>query len=519
MFCFTKTKSNLCKLEKNVLMKHGFKKTTLATILLLTNVSFERAAFAGGASDSLRPAAATLELQCYTDHRAVALMDSSLRNSMRQLYAVSDFYLDTFIDPGFSHLQLPSADQIQKDLAALDELTPFDLTHNKTVQAFIDLYAVRKRGVTARTLGLSELFFPLIEAELDRQKMPLELKYLAVVESALNPTITSRAGAKGLWQFMYNTGKLFGLQVTSYTDDRNDPYLSTQAACKYLKQLYGIYNNWEMALAAYNCGPGNVNKAIRRSGGKTGYWDIYPFLPAETRGYVPAFIAVNYMFNHHRSYNIPPVKPKTTFAALDTVLINYTLHLDQLSDLLGLDRQLMRYINPRFTQGIVPAGARKMSVHLPADAAARYVALEDHVFGLLRPITGPNVELTAKVAPEQSVSEYTVRKGDALGKIAARHHCTLKELKMWNKLKSEHLRVGQRLVVYKPMEEVEKPQIAETIPSRDGVFRMYEIQNGDTLWDIARRNGLSPEQLRNFNEGIDARDLKPGDKIIVGTQG
>ncbi|MCB0483291.1 MAG: transglycosylase SLT domain-containing protein [Flavobacteriales bacterium] len=470
-------------------------------------------------SDTLRPLPATHDLQCYTDVEAVANIERTLRASLQSLYAVSDFYLDTFIDAGFDQAALPTGDEVAQRLNALDIASPFELSYNQTVQAFVDLYATKRRGVTARSLGLSELFFPLIEEELDRNGLPLELKYLAVVESALNPTIKSRAGAKGLWQFMYSTGKMYGLQVTSYTDDRNDPYLSTRAACGYLSYLYRMYNNWELALAAYNCGPGNVNKAIRRSGGKTNYWEIYPYLPRETRGYVPAFIAVNYIFNHFSDYNVRPVKPKATFYSLDTVNITYALHLDKLSEIMGVDKELMRYINPRFTQGFVPVSNEPMTIHLPADAAARYVALEDHVYGLLRPINAGVGEGRPKLAQEKVVEEYSVRKGDVLSRIAVRNGCTVKELKEWNHLRSEHLRIGQRLIVYKPMPINEIVEAPPTLVSEDGVFRLYEIQQGDTLWDIARNNGISPEQLKNFNEGIDARNLKPGDKIIVGTEG
>ena len=196
-----------------------------------------------------------------------------------------------------------------KRMEALDSQTPFNLIYNKTVQAYIDLYATRKREMTSRMLGLSDLYFPVFEEYLDREGMPLELKYLAVVESALNPSARSRAGAVGLWQFMLPTGKMFGLDVTSYVDERHDIYKSTKAACAYLKYLHGLYDNWELALAAYNCGPGNVNKAIRRSGGHRDYWKIYDHLPRETRGYVPAFIAVNYVYAHAADHNLYPAAP------------------------------------------------------------------------------------------------------------------------------------------------------------------------------------------------------------------
>ncbi len=210
-------------------------------------------------------------------------------------------------------------------MAVLDGTTPFDLTYNPIVQSYIDLYVTRKREMSSRMLGLAELYFPIFEEALDRHGIPLEMKYLAVVESALNPAARSKAGAVGLWQFMLPTGKMFGLHADSYIDERHDVYKSTDAACRYLKYLYRLYDDWEMAMAAYNCGPGNVNKAIRRSGGKKDYWTIYDHLPRETRGYVPAFIAVNYLFAHHSDHNLYPVSPVYCHYEMDTLQVCYDL--------------------------------------------------------------------------------------------------------------------------------------------------------------------------------------------------
>ena len=212
---------------------------------------------------------------------------------------------------GYQPNEIPSfSDSIYElRIEVLNVQTPIELIYNQHVKAFIKLYAKRGRKQTARMLGLKEIYFPMFEQVLDKYDMPLELKYLAVVESALNPTAGSRAGAKGLWQFMYGTGRLYGLHTNSLVDDRFDPYKATEAAARLLKDLYGIYGSWELALAAYNSGPGNVNRAIRRAGGVKNYWAIWPFLPRETRGYVPAFIAVNYIFNYATEHNIYPVDP------------------------------------------------------------------------------------------------------------------------------------------------------------------------------------------------------------------
>ena len=230
---------------------------------------------------------------------------------------------------GFAPDQVPtwSEDIMQQRVAVLDLNSPFSLVYNRVVQSYIDLYMVRKREMSSRMLGLAELYFPTFEEYLDRHGIPLEMKYLAVVESALNPSARSRAGAVGLWQFMLPTGKIYGLKADSYIDERHDVYKSTEAACRYLKYLYRIYGDWELALAAYNCGPGNVNKAIRRAGGVKDYWKIYDYLPRETRGYVPAFIAVNYLFAHHAEHNIYPIAPTYCAYEVDTVQVLSLIHI------------------------------------------------------------------------------------------------------------------------------------------------------------------------------------------------
>jgi len=229
----------------------------------------------------------------------------------------------------------------------LNVQTPVDLIYNKHVKAFINLYAKRGRKQTARMLGLKEIYFPLFEEVLDKYDMPLELKYLAVVESALNPTAGSRAGAKGLWQFMYGTARLYGLHSNSLVDDRFDPYKATDAAARLLKNLYEIYGSWELALAAYNSGPGNVNRAIRRAGGVKNYWAVWPFLPRETRGYVPAFIAVNYIFNYAAEHNIYPTDPGILYYGIDSISVRDVLSFDQIAEFMHMDIDDIDFLNPK----------------------------------------------------------------------------------------------------------------------------------------------------------------------------
>ena len=237
----------------------------------------------------------------------------------------------------------------EKRIARLNRETPFELVYNKDVHRWIDLYAKSRRDLTSRMLGLAELYFPLFEEQLDKYDIPLEIKYLAIVESALNPSARSRAGAKGLWQFMYRTGKLYKLKVTSLVDERCDPYKSTVAACQHLSDLYDIYHDWSLVLAAYNSGAGNVNKAIRRSGNKKNYWLIQYRLPRETRGYVPAFIAVTYLMNYATEHNLYPVKPKVFNHEIDTVTVKQALSFEQISEMLSIPEDELKFLNPSFT--------------------------------------------------------------------------------------------------------------------------------------------------------------------------
>ncbi len=363
----------------------------------------------------------------------------------------------------------------QQRLHLLDARTPFELTYNSVVQAYIDLYAVRKREMTSRMLGLSELYFPVFEEYLDRHGMPLEMKYLAVVESALNPNARSRAGAVGLWQFMLPTGKMFGLHADSYIDERHDLHKSTDAACRYLKYLYNMYGNWEMALAAYNCGPGNVNKAIRRSGGEKSYWKIYDHLPRETRGYVPAFIAVNYIYAHAADHNLYPVPPTYCAYEVDTVQVCYPLSLDHMAGITGATAAEVRDLNPTFKLGIVPDLDQPMSLYLPREAAHAFVDNEEAIkysaFEAipedLRTREGA-IPVSHKIAPTPTIRTHTVRRGESLGLIARKYGVKVSDLKRWNGLRSDMIRAGQKLKVH-ATPKANSGSTVEEQPARTGL--------------------------------------------------
>ncbi len=433
---------------------------------------------------------------------------------------------------GFAADAVPSypPEEMRRRLTVLDQRTPFALTYNSVVQAYIDLYAVRKREQTSRMLGLAQLYFPVFEEALERHGLPHELKYLAVVESALQPGARSRAAAVGLWQFIVGTGKLYGLRVDSYVDERSDVYRSTEAACRYLKDLHRIFGNWEMALAAYNCGPGNVNKAIRRSGGRMDYWEVYDHLPRETRGYVPAFIAVNYIFEHAAEHNLYPIAPNFCAYEVDTVQVCYPLTLADLARFTGSDETMLRELNPVFKQGYVPDPDQPATLYLPRDIVGAFIDREDSLrYRALAAMSAPvAVPAATMAAPAEPVMrQHTVRRGESLGTIAARHGVTVSQLKAWNHLRGDRIQPGQRLRVGQvAAAAVARPASAEQAPRNEEERRpsvedyiYHTVQPGDTLWGIAQRYpGVTVEDLKRLNQGLNSKQLAPGKKIKVAKQ-
>lgn len=331
-----------------------------------------------------------------------------------------------------------------------DLASPIELPYNYLVKASIARYTDTKYGLMSRVVGLSKYYFPMIEQELLKAGLPIELRAMAIIESALQTTAVSRAGAAGLWQFMAPTGKVYGLEVNSLVDERYDPLKATQAACRYLKDLYGIYNNWLLAIAAYNCGPGNVNKAIARSGGKT-FWEIYDFLPRETRGYVPAFIGATYGFAYHRLHGITPTDPPMPLA-VDTIHVNRLLHLGQVASTLeNTPIETLRLLNPQYRIDILPATNKPYVLTLPQHATTDYIAHEELIHSkdsaYLKEYLNPD-NLDKRRAQASGTIYHKVRRGETLGSIARKYGVSQKNLMRWNGIKNPNrLREGQRLKI------------------------------------------------------------------------
>ena len=331
-----------------------------------------------------------------------------------------------------------------------------EMPYNEIVRKFIDMYATRLRDQVAFMLSACNFYMPIFEKALDAYDLPLELKYLPIIESALNPSAVSRTGAAGLWQFMLQTGKLYGLESNSLVDERRDPIKATWAAARYLKDLYGIYNDWNLVIAAYNCGPGTINKAIRRAGGKTDYWVIYNYLPRETRGYVPAFIAANYIMSYYCKHNICPMETNIP-AATDTIQVSRNLHFDQIVDICHVPMDELKSLNPQYKRSIIPGDSKPQTLRLPMNAISTFIDNQDTIynhrqaelFKNRRTVVVASSSASKNVTGNGKPIIYKIKKGDTLGGIAQRYGVSVSKLMSWNGLTGNKIREGKTLKIYK----------------------------------------------------------------------
>ena len=353
---------------------------------------------------------------------------------------------ETFEEVEYKEL---STELLKERLEALNARTPFQIEYNPQLESVIKQYLkYRKRGLT-RIIGLSKYYFPMFEEVLDKHNLPLELKYLAVVESALDPRAKSPAGASGLWQFMYQTGRAFDLKSNSYVDDRNDPVLSTEAASEYLSYLHGLYHDWDLALAAYNSGPGNVSKAIRRSGGSRNYWNIRPFLPRETANYVPAFLATMYIFEYAEEHGLYTDGPTTPVIATDTIHVKETISFEQINKVTDIPIKELQYLNPSYKLDVIPYEKnRPHALRLPLEAVGTFVANEENIYAYAKAEYEQKEKPNPDLLKENERIRYRVKSGDYLGKIAQRYRVSVNQIKQWNGLRNNNLRIGQVLVIF-----------------------------------------------------------------------
>ncbi len=460
------------------------------------------------------------------DHPEAAKYDSIW---MRQLYEAAalfdDMYDEVANNTGATNdntdhyvFDLPT-DTLKARLSRLNQKTPFNVAYNPSLESVIRSFLKRKSGLMERMITVSQFYFPLFEQQLDNYDIPIEMKYLAIVESALNPRARSRVGATGLWQFMYGTGREMKLDINSYVDERSDPIKSTEAACRYLTRLYGIYEDWDLALAAYNSGPGNVNKAIRRSGGYKNYWNIRRNLPRETAGYVPAFLATMYLFEYAEEHGLKHIKAERPYFITDTVHVKSMITFDQIAKLTDISVKELEVLNPSYKLNVIPFIAGKnYALRLPKNVMGKFVANEEQIYAYVKKEfeskESPLPKLVSQASQERI--RYKVRSGDFLGKIAERYGVRVSQIKQWNGLRSNNLRIGQRLTIYPRKRGAIRKSTTTASVSKQTIpagVKVHTVRRGDSLWTISRKYpGVSVDNLKKWN-GISGKNLKPGTKL------
>jgi membrane-bound lytic murein transglycosylase D len=496
---------------------------------------------------------------CAVDPLIVQLDSMSFSLFTRDKFFVSDDEVIASINMPAEYIPKYTEAELKHNMKLLPTEVPMML--NGQVKQFIDLFAYKRRALMARCLANAQIYFPIFEEILDRKGLPIELKYLPVVESAFNPIAVSRAGATGLWQLMYGTATMLGLEVNSYIDDRRDPIKSTEAAAEYLKKLYDMYGDWHLVLAAYNSGPGNVNKAIARAGGTKNFWAIINYLPAETRSYVPIYIAAVYVMNYHKDYKLVSAEPRRELYAIDTVMITSKVSLKHISNVLGIAEDELQFLNPSIKKGVIPYTAKGFPMNLPINYFALFEAKKDEIMNDTSSVT----VTTPVVATVPAVIYHKVKSGESLGKICAKYNVSMASVKKWNKLKSTSLSVGQKLKILtattkvdgetspgyaavfaprsfdKPMVDsvlqnqtsLETDSATETTQPKVDVEQVkasvpgiklndkcnciiHVVQPGDTLWGIAQKyDGVTVEKLKEDNKEYKSRGLRVGDILKI----
>lgn len=414
---------------------------------------------------------------------------------------------------------------LKERLAHLDSQTPFNVAHNPSLENIIKSYLKRRKSSYSILLERARYYFPMFEEKLDQYDIPLEMKYLAIVESALKPRAKSRVAATGLWQFMYTTGKQFDLQVSSYVDERSDPLKATEAACKYLGSLYKTFGDWDLALAAYNSGPGNVSKAIRRAGGSRNYWNIRHFLPRETAGYVPAFYATLYIMEYADEHDIVARKNTPVYFESDTVHVKHQITFEQIFETVGVDIETLQFLNPQYKLDIIPfVKGRNYALTLPRKALGKFVSNEAEIYAYVAKEEAKREKPLPKYFEINSRIRYRVRSGDYLGKISDKFGVSVSKIKRWNGLKSNRLKVGQRLTIYprkltsssasKTKKKQPEKKIQKSLPT--GPYQVYKVLSGDSLWLIAQKyDGVSTQNIKEWNNIWSVKKLKPGLQLKI----
>ena len=395
------------------------------------------------------------------------------------------------------------------------------LPYNENVRKYIVLYSEKMSNKMSHMLGLCRYYMPIFEEIFDKYDLPIELKAMTIIESALNPRAVSPVGAKGMWQFMYNTAKAYGLNIDSFVDERMDPVKSADAAARFLEDAYEIFGDWNLAIASYNCGAGNVRKAIRRAGGKRGFWDIWPYLPRETRGYGPAFVGALYTLNYYKEHGIKPADVGMP-VAVDTFRINKQLHLKQVSELTGAPLEELKNLNPQYRHEIIPGHSREYILRIPVEYSNAFIEKEDTIYRhKAEEYFNPATIKKIIDGGDGELIWYKVKSGDYLGKIASKYRVSVAQIKKWNGLTSTNIRVGQRLKIYRggvvPSSSGSSSSSTSSSSSsttQSGEKVTYTVKSGDNLGKIAEKYGVTVNDLKRWN-GLTGTMIKVGQKLVI----
>ena len=496
----------------------------------------------GFAQESLEQNTLTLPKLSYLDSLKNTFVNHSTSNCIdeRWMAELTNTELSENMFSDISSLNIDSevsydlsSEVLKKRLAKMDAKSPFNIEYNPALENTIKSFLKNRTKAFERLMAVSEYYFPMFEEHLAKYNIPLELKYLAIVESALNPKAKSRVGASGLWQFMYPTGKQYNLEVNSYVDERHDPLKATEAACQYLSHLYEIFGDWSLVLASYNAGPGNVSKAIRRSGGSQNYWNIRKFLPRETANYVPAFLATMYIYEFKKEHGILPKKATLTYFETDTIMVKKQMSFKHISELLDIPVEQIEFLNPIYKLKVIPFEEDKAHyLRLPKNKMGLFVSNEEKVYAYLNYLetfkekskseyiastskdsigTGADSTSTAVSKPkfERKTQFHTIKSGESLGKIADKYNVSISNLKSWNKIKGNTIQAGKKLKIYSDKKITEN---SEQKTSKNGT---YTVKNGDSLFSISKQfPGVSIEDLKKWND-ISGDNIQPGMKLKI----
>ena len=500
--------------------------------LLVSSVSF--------AQESLEQNTLTLPKLSYLDSLKNTFVNHSTSNCIdeRWMAELTNTELSENMFSDISSLNIDSevsydlsSEVLKKRLAKMDAKSPFNIEYNPALENTIKSFLKNRTKAFERLMAVSEYYFPMFEEHLAKYNIPLELKYLAIVESALNPKAKSRVGASGLWQFMYPSGKQYNLEVNSYVDERHDPLKATEAACQYLSHLYEIFGDWSLVLASYNAGPGNVSKAIRRSGGSQNYWNIRKFLPRETANYVPAFLATMYIYEFKKEHGILPKKATLTYFETDTIMVKKQMSFKHISELLDIPVEQIEFLNPIYKLKVIPFEEDKAHyLRLPKNKMGLFVSNEEKIYAYLNYLetdkektkyiastskdsigTGADSTSTAVSKPkfERKTQFHTIKSGESLGKIADKYNVSITELKKWNSIKGNTIQAGKKLKIYSDKKVIVK---TESKSNNDGT---YTVKSGDSLFSISKQfPGVSIEDIKKWND-ISSDNIQPGMKLKI----